>query len=417
MKRRLLNSFVVFLSLCTVIFIVFISSLVAQATGTTEKETKYYIGSAVNAGKDTGYSETKAITKDDSHFGWTLGRFFVSGFTRVNIGTDGNPVFLKTKGDNVTLWFNLKQDITKLNGNDKLKISNDTNGFDQYFGVAKTDFGRGTVIVRHTDSQNHNAEPIIYTDYLAANATTGADVEVRLFEEGDYEVALNYEIEKSTVKLFKWTIISKYENYRIYFRFSVRNGNNMVYLFDLETNSELPNKAITVNGFYLNFAKSKYLNVDVKKEILNEGATGLVEDIRFNRPAKDGDKFTEDGIYTITVSNSFTYTPTEKKIYVGNNDVLKAHIITGLDISDISYQISMGAMVSEDGKLVYESESALSDNETIKPHHEKNTLLILAGSLLIVAVAITSGIFYKNKTFNGIFTNKKAKGQDGGNDE
>ena len=58
-------------------------------------------------------------------------------------------------------------------------------------------------------------DPIIYTDYLAANARTGADTKVELFEEGDYEVALDYEIvDKSGV--------DSYTNYRIFFTFSIR---------------------------------------------------------------------------------------------------------------------------------------------------------------------------------------------------
>ena len=38
---------------------------------------------------------------------------------------------------------------------------------------------------------------------------------------------------------------------------------------------------------------------DIKKEILNVGQDEL--DTRFNRPAKDGETFTDEGVYTITV--------------------------------------------------------------------------------------------------------------------
>ena len=31
---------------------------------------------------------------------------------------------------------------------------------------------------------------------------------------------------------------------------------------------------------------------------------GLTEDVRFNRPARDGDQYTDEGIYTITVRGS-----------------------------------------------------------------------------------------------------------------
>lgn len=131
-----------------------------------------------------------------------------------------------------------------------------------------------------------------------------------------------------------------YHNYRIYFRFSVRNGNCMVYPFDVVTGAELTNSSITENGFYLDLAKSRYLNIDIKKEVRKEGAEGLTEDVRFNKPAKDGEQYTDEGIYTITVSNVYTNQTTTKVIYVGTDDVLKAHVTTGLSIADVEYQLS-----------------------------------------------------------------------------
>ncbi len=66
----------------------------------------------------------------------------MTGFTRViNQDTD-EPVFIKTLGDAVTLRFDLAQNIDALNGNAKLVIGEDSNGYDQSFGVSKTNFGR-----------------------------------------------------------------------------------------------------------------------------------------------------------------------------------------------------------------------------------------------------------------------------------
>lgn len=317
-----------------------------------DTEIKHYLGTVVNAGHDTGFSKNNKITEKDPHFGWSIGSFFVDGYTRVTENQRGNPVFLKTVGDTVTLWFELEQDINKLDGDDMLSICGDTNGYDEYFGIEKTDMGRGTLIIRHTDYQNHAADPVIYTDYLAATATKGAAVEVKLCEEGDYEVALDYEIREDNLDIFGWNPFPSYHNYRIYFRFSVRNGNCMVYPHDVVTGAELTNSSITENGFYLDLAKSRYLNIDIKKEVRKEGAEGLTEDVRFNKPAKDGEQYTEEGIYTITVSNVYTNQTTTKVIYVGTDDVLKAHVTTGLSITDVEYQLSMGATVAEDGTLI-----------------------------------------------------------------
>lgn len=138
----------------------------------------------------------------------------------------------------------------------------------------------------------------------------------------------------------------------------------MVYPFDVVTGAELTNSSITENGFYLDLAKSRYLNIDIKKEVRKEGAEGLTEDVRFNKPAKDGEQYTDEGIYTITVSNVYTNQTTTKVIYVGTDDVLKAHVTTGLSIADVEYQLSMGATVAEDGTLI------LAPDQTIPPVDE-----------------------------------------------
>ncbi|MDR1042616.1 MAG: hypothetical protein LBL54_01775 [Clostridiales Family XIII bacterium] len=319
----------------------------------------YYLGSLVNAGKDNGYSESNTIDREDPHYGWTLGRFFVSGYTRVS-ENNSNPVFLKNLGDTVALKFTLEQDIDKLNGDDKLTISDDENGYDKYFGT-KNDFGRGTLITRKTDYQNAKQKPIVYNNYLTGTAI-GANTSVILFEEGDYEVALDYEIKKRKLSIAGKQLIGSYSNYRISFQFSVRNGNCMVFPYDVKTKTELANSSITENGFYLDLAKSRYLDIDIKREVLTEGVGGLSEDTRFNKPAKDGSEYTEDGIYTITVRNRYTEEETIKKIYVGANKILKAYVTTGLSIDEINKQLERGAHITEDGILVKASPNATTES-------------------------------------------------------
>ena len=215
-----------------------------------------------------------------------------------------------------------------------------------------------------------------------------------MFEEGDYEVALNYEIKETTLNVFGWKPMPKYHNYRIFFRFSVRNGNCMVYPFDIKTGAELTNSAFTENGFYLDLANSKYLNINIKKEILNEGSEGLVEDVRFNKPAKDGEHFSEEGIYTITVTNDYTKQKTVKKIYVGSNDILKAHVATGFSIEEIKHQKSLGATVGESGELIPASvDSKVSEEKNTDKDSEKDTdnnyiPLIVFAIVLVVIVAV-----------------------------
>ena len=77
----------------------------------------------------------------------------------------------------------------------------------------------------------------------------------------------------------------------------------------------------------------------------------MVEDTRFNGPAKDGAQYADEGIYTITVTNEYTGQFTVKKIYVGTNNVLRAHMTTGLSIPEINNLVAQGATISDDGTI------------------------------------------------------------------
>ncbi len=309
------------------------------------------LGSVVNTGKDNGYSGSNSLDIKDPHYGWQIGEFFVSGYTRDTQDKDGTNVFLKNVGDQITLWFNLKQDIDKLNNNEILSISDDKDGYDKYFQTAKTDMGKGALIVRYTDEKGVKHQPEIYTNYLAANATTSADTIVKLFEEGDYEVALDYEIKKTPRKVGTIEVVPEFTNYRIFFTFKVRNGNCMVFPFDVSTGDELTDESITPNGFRLDMARSRYLDIDVKKAVVTQGAYGFVEDVRFNRPAKDGDQYTDEGIYTFSVKNLYTGESTTKRIYVGSTNYMRALSVNKMSVTELNDKVNQGGVIQPDGSI------------------------------------------------------------------
>ena len=366
----------------------------------SESEQTYALGKKIRAKEFDGYSGSSEIEKKDIHYNWDIGQFFVSGFTDKVKESDGNVVFLKNVGDKVTLWFNLKQNINELNGDKDLKITDDTEGYDQYFETERTDFGKGTLIIRYTDYNNNSSEPQVYKNYLEANTSVGADTKVQLFEEGDYEVALDYEVTSDQ-------LIDKVGHYRIFFTFSVRNGNCMVYPLDVSTGSELTNSSMTENGFMLDLAKSRYLQINVKREVLTDSADGLVEDTRSNAPARDGEKYTEEGIYTITATNQYTNQKTTKKIYVGTNNLMKAVMTSGLSIEEINKLISEGATIDDEGTLTLAEESEVVDSSdrtiSSSENAEKATnkafdfkyLIAVVGALLVVALIV--GIKHKKK--------------------
>ena len=86
---------------------------------------KYNLDSEpVNAGVDSEYAKTDAVTSDDVIKGCEIGQFYINKFSgnahfyKGDESEKENPIFLKNVGDKVTLWFDLKQkDIEALNGN------------------------------------------------------------------------------------------------------------------------------------------------------------------------------------------------------------------------------------------------------------------------------------------------------------
>ncbi len=291
---------------------------------TPNPDTKHwFFETVIRTDTDKGYAGTKKIDVSDPHFGWRLGRFDIDGFTEYNLDENGNPVFIKMVGDQIALRFLLEQDIACLDGRTNVVIEEDKNGYDQYFGVKKTNFGRGTLITRQISHENYTYDPQVYTDYLAGVAAD-AETSIKLFEEGDYEVALDYEI-RSPGALG----IAVYTDYRMTFRFSVRNGNSMDFLFDLGTGAEIGNDSYTENGFRIDLARSKYLKVNVERRSLTVRDGRVVEDTRMNGAAQDGKEYMTPGVYIITVTNTYSGAVTEKRVFVGPDDLIRAYYEAG----------------------------------------------------------------------------------------
>ena len=335
--------------------LLFVSSFIVASTtvvSNADSSQRWNLGSAINTGKDNGFSGSNTIDRDDPHYGWSLGQFYVSGYTQRTTDTDGD-VFLKNVGDQVELHFELLQDIDCLNGNSNLSIYADENGYDQYFSTQQYNDCRGLLIIRKIDYQNATADPVIYTDYLDGVAQ-GADTVVELCEEGDYEVALDYEIKEEHYGASWNTYVSvpTYTNYRIFFTFKIRNGNCMVFPFDCSTGSELQNESFTENGFYLDLANSRYLEINVQRSLFVEGSNGYTEDVRFNRPAADGTEYTDEGVYTITVRNLYTNQTTTKVIYVGTDPMMMAYVIYGYSLDELQDLIEEGYQITDDGILI-----------------------------------------------------------------
>ncbi|MGF3076524.1 hypothetical protein [Facklamia sp. P12955] len=337
----------------------------------------------VKIGRDTGYDITKAelIDTKDPHFGWDLGYFTINGYTREAKQIEGKPVFLKTIGDDIKLWFTLNQDINRLDNNPVLSISEDTNGYDVAMGIKPTNFKHGTLIVKYTDDEGHSFDPVIYTDFLAANASTRANTRIQIYQEGDYEVTLNYEIINNPRKILSVDVLPSYTNYKINFAFSIRNGNTMAFPRDIESGAELKDGAYTDNGFTVDFTQSKYLTLDVvRKEITKNDDGSVSSSIRSNTVGNGKNTYDKPGIYELTVKNKYSDSaPTTITIFVGKNRYIAALAKNQLSIEELNKKLLAGREVNENGDMVdkLESDIRLGENSEItelspKPSDGKN---------------------------------------------
>ena len=305
-----------------------------------ERKPKMNLGSKIKVdGKN--YSKKKDLDSEDVHFGWDIGQFFVNGYTDKR-EEDNAYVFLKNVGDKISLWFELKQDINCLNFNEELQINYEESSDTEFEEKIK---GCGTLLIKATDYEKNKQPNIVYNDFLYAKTIIGANTEVNLFEEGDYEVALDYEI------VNKDTFFDDKTNYKVPFKFKIRNGNCMIFPFDEVTGDELQDGAITKNGFHLDFARSRYLEINVERKEVIQRENSYKLDTRFSRPAKDGDKYIDEGIYVFKVKNKYTGEQITKTIYVGDNEVYKTLSSSGYTVEEINQKLNDGYVI-ENGRVV-----------------------------------------------------------------
>ena len=126
----------------------------------------------------------------------------------------------------------------------------------------------------------------------------------------------------------------------------------MVYPMDLKTGAEL-RVPYTENGFKLDLARSRYLDLSVKKKVLT--ADGL--DLRVSQISSDQEEFTDEGIYEFTVRNEITRDEVTKVIYVGSDNLMKAYVKYGKDyggsysITDLKEMQGNGYQFNDDGSI------------------------------------------------------------------
>lgn len=382
-----------------VVLALFFPQVLADNDGSASSENRYVFSGddIVHTGTTNGYSGNDPIEKGDDHYGWKLGDFYVTGFTSYKQDSDGTVVFLKNAGDDVKLSYHLLQDIEKLNDDDDLEIHSDGKAWDEYFKTKTYQKSMGLLVVQKTDYQNVKEEPLVYESFLVGKEK-GAETDIHLCEEGDYEVALDYEIEVDG-SIIGFIDKDTYEDYRHYFKFKVRNGNCMIFPISL-SGKELTNESYSKEGFYIDFARSKYLEINVTYKVLVEGKNGLVEDVRYNRPAADGEKYDQSGIYEISFTNKYTNTTLSKTLYVGDDPSIRMMAIEHMSLEDVNKslypEVTETSLVSEVNPA--DAEKTKKDVKDDEDNGNKMIVIICAiGAVILVAVVSVGVAIAKKK--------------------
>ena len=313
----------------------------------------------VNAGKDNGFSGNTPIDGKDSHYGWKMGDFYISGYAEKN-ETQGVPVYMREIGKDVSLHYYLAQDIDCLNGDSSLIVYEDTNAYNQSLNNGAENRGRGVLYIEYK-AWDGGKTVVPYQDFLTSVASGTSDVEVISLQEGDYRIILNYELRKQNAVAGVNTTGS-YSDYSMEYSFKVRNSAAAFFPFDVETHSILNSGSFTKDGFEIDLAESHYLTIRIKRSVLNLNNGRYSMETAEEYSATEHSVFTEPGIYTITVSSEYSGSSDPKTIYVGNTKELLALSGCGGSVDEMNRKLSEGYVIADDGSFILETEAPTEES-------------------------------------------------------
>ena len=205
------------LLLAAIILFTCMSKTIIGAAESSEE--RYYIKTTTfDAGLDEGYAPRKPIKKDNPHYGWDIGRFYLTGFRSYTV-IDGVPVFYKYIEQSMYLHFQIEKDIERLDTKGLLSISDIYFGYDADFGIPYGSFKRGALFVQRTAHHTGEKDKVReFYDFLGAMSNGFNTSFLQIDYNGIYDVALDYTIEESKRKD---SHDKQYWDFKVPFRFKV----------------------------------------------------------------------------------------------------------------------------------------------------------------------------------------------------
>ena len=264
-----------------------------------EEARKYNVGKTYSAGLDSGFSRNDPIGRDDPHYDWILGQFYVKGFQSVR-STGSTTIFYVSPGETVSVYFSLKQDIHKLNGKGNVEICEDNSAFDKWLHKKRVPFGSGALFILQDTGQESDVQSRL--DFLATLTPKKAR-KVMECGAGGYTFHLDYKIQ---VRYGLFYMMSDVRDYQINFNMNVVELKNTAQVISCKTDEVVDGNMALTKGFYLKTFGPKPPNIKVKRQtVAREDGVYKVTTKTIGR-GTEGEVYDEKGLYTVTVTDAKT---------------------------------------------------------------------------------------------------------------
>lgn len=388
--------------------ILFLSSLILlpiKATTFAQAETtvietngnSYSFSKLLSCSDRCGYTNPQSLSVGDPLVGVNVAEIRLENFSATTV-KEGKLYFLKTTPDIPVLSIVPLTDFNNLGGTGTW-INEDGDTRIPDFGFIG-EIGYGWLGITHKDYQG-KIQTLCVSNVLRKTKDGISFTPAWFGEEGSYRIALCFEVKRQIGCEKKWDWwpfkyhydpIYSFTNYKIDAQFEIRNANAQVFAFDSKGN-ELLSGAVS-NQFTLDFANSRYLQINIKREIaVNSNELMESSDVRFNSVGVDKRTYDTPGVWTITVRNEVTGDSTTRRILViDSNDTEEANAL----------KVSTSKKYSEFSSLNVKNnnEEVNTSNEKIVSENKDGIVVtIIVSATVVVLAVIISAVIIKKKNY------------------
>lgn len=388
--------------------ILFLSSLIllpikattfaqAETTAIETNGNSYSFSKLLSCSDRSGYTNPQSLSVGDPLVGVNVAEIRLENFSATTV-KEGKLYFLKTTPDIPVLSIVPLTDFNNLGGTGTW-INEDGDTRIPDFGFIG-EIGYGWLGITHKDYQG-KIQTVCVSNVLRKTEDGISFTPAWFGEEGSYRIALCFEVKRQIGCEKKWDWwpfkyhydpIYSFTNYKIDTQFEIRNANAQVFAFDSKGN-ELLSGAVS-NQFTLDFANSRYLQINIKREIaVNSNELMESSDVRFNSVGVDKRTYDTPGVWTITARNEVTGDSTTRRILViDSNDTEEANALKVATSKKYSEFSSLNVKNNNE-------EVNISNEKIVSENKDGIVVTIIVSATVVVLAVIISAVIIKKKNY------------------